>query len=97
MAHATAPAECPALQTADIPFETLRPRVRGGLLLPGAAGYDDARSIWNAMFDRRPAAIVQPLGVADVIEAVRFAREHGVPIAVKGGGHNIAGLAVADD
>ena len=48
------------------------------------------------MFDRRPAAIVQPLGVADVIDAIRFAREHGLSIAVKGGGHNIAGLAVAD-
>jgi FAD/FMN-containing dehydrogenase len=94
--HATTTAERQALPSADIPFETLRPRLRGGLLLPDAVGYDDARSIWNAMFDRRPAAIVQPLGVADVIEAIRFAREHEVPIAVKGGGHNIAGLAVAD-
>ena len=96
MAHAAPTAERQALPSADIPFETLRPRLRGGLLLPDAAGYDDARSIWNAMFDRRPAAIVQPLGVADVVEAIRFAREHDVPIAVKGGGHNIAGLAVAD-
>jgi FAD/FMN-containing dehydrogenase len=97
MAHSEATAERSALQAPELPFETLRPRLRGGLLLPGEAGYDDARSIWNAMFDRRPAAIVQPLGVADVIEALRFAREHGLPIAVKGGGHNIAGLAVADD
>ena len=95
MTNAAATAE--RIQSKDIPFETLRPRLRGGLLLPGDAGYDDARSIWNAMFDRRPAAIAQPLGVADVIEAIRFAREHGLPIAVKGGGHNIAGLAVADD
>jgi FAD/FMN-containing dehydrogenase len=97
MAHTAATAERHALESADIPFETLRPRLRDGLLMPGEPGYDDARSIWNAMFDRRPAAIVQPLGVADVIEAIRFAREQGVPIAVKGGGHNIAGLAVADD
>ena len=61
------------------------------------SGYDQARSIWNGMIDRRPAAIAQPLGVADVIEAVRFARQHDLRIAVKGGGHNIAGLAVADD
>jgi FAD/FMN-containing dehydrogenase len=67
------------------------------MLLPGDAAYDDSRSIWNAMFDRRPAAIVQPLGVADVIDAIRFAREHDVSIGVKGGGHNIAGLALADD
>jgi FAD/FMN-containing dehydrogenase len=49
------------------------------------------------MIDRRPAAIAQPLGVADVIEGIRFARDHDLAIAVKGGGHNIAGLAVADD
>ena len=49
------------------------------------------------MFDRRPSVIVQPLGVVDVMEAIRFAREHDLSIAVKGGGHNIAGLAVADD
>lgn len=97
MANAAPTAERMELQPADIPFETLRGRIRGGLLLPGEANYDDARSIWNAMFDRRPRAIVQPLGVADVIETIRFAREHGLPIAVKGGGHNIAGLAVADD
>ena len=61
MTHAAPTAEREALPSADIPFETLRPRLRGGLLLPDAAGYDDARSIWNGMFDRRPAAIVQPL------------------------------------
>jgi FAD/FMN-containing dehydrogenase len=65
--------------------------------MPDVAGYDDARSIWNAIYDRRPAAIVQPLGVADVVESIGFAREHGLAIGVKGGGHNIAGLAVADD
>jgi FAD/FMN-containing dehydrogenase len=97
MANAMAQAEPKEMRPADVPFETLRGRLRGGLLLSGDPGYDDSRSIWNAMFDRRPAAIVQPLGVADVIEAIRFAREHGVAIGVKGGGHNIAGLAVADD
>jgi FAD/FMN-containing dehydrogenase len=83
--------------SSGIDFDALRQRLRGGLLLPDDSGYDDARSIWNAMIDRRPAAIAQPLGVADLVQAIGFAREHDLPIAVKGGGHNIAGLAVADD
>jgi FAD/FMN-containing dehydrogenase len=86
-----------ATNVAGIDFEVLRAGVKGGIQLPDDAGYDQARSVWNGMIDRRPAAIAQPLGVADVIASVRFARERGLPIAVKGGGHNIAGLAVADD
>ena len=76
--------------------DDLKPRVRGPLLLPGAPGYDDARSVWNAMIDRRPALIVRCLGVADVVACVNAAREHGLPLSIKGGGHNIAGLAVCD-
>ena len=72
----------------------LRARLRGPLLLPGDPGYDDARSVWNAMIDRRPALIARCLGVADVVAGVRFAREHGLALSIKGGGHNIAGLAV---
>jgi FAD/FMN-containing dehydrogenase len=97
MTHVVAPAKRQQEHPSDVPFEALRSRLRGSLLLPDAPGYDDARSIWNAIYDRRPAAIVQPLGAADVVDAIRFAREHGVSIGVKGGGHNIAGLAVADD
>jgi FAD binding domain len=63
---------------------------------PGEEGYDEARSIWNAMIDRRPAAIVRCSGTADVIAAVRFAREHDRLVAVRGGGHNVAGDAVSD-
>src|SRR5688572_20951709 len=74
----------------------LRARVRGPLLLPGEAGYDEARSLWNAMIDRRPAVIVRCLGVADVVACVNAAREHGLALSVKGGGHNIAGLAVCE-
>lgn len=74
----------------------LRARVRGPVLRPGDAAYDEARSVWNAMIDRRPAAIVRCLGVADVVACVRAAREHGLPLSIKGGGHNIAGLAVCD-
>ena len=76
--------------------DDLRARLRGPLLVPGVAGYDDARSVWNAMIDRRPALIARCLGIADVVTAVSFARERGLVLSVKGGGHNIAGLAVAE-
>ncbi|MFC6731676.1 FAD-binding oxidoreductase [Haladaptatus sp. GCM10025707] len=75
----------------------LRGMVRGMVLLPDEPGYDDSRHIWNAMYDRHPAVIVQARGASDVMQAVRFAREHGLEIAIKGGGHNVAGNAVCDD
>jgi FAD/FMN-containing dehydrogenase len=71
-------------------------RLRGTLLLSGDPGYDDARSIWNAMIDRKPALIARCLGTADVVACVNFAREQGLAISIKGGGHNISGLAVCD-
>jgi FAD/FMN-containing dehydrogenase len=74
----------------------LKGRLGGPLLLPDEPGYDEGRALWNAMIDRRPAAIARCLGVADVVAGVRFAREHGLPLSIKGGGHNIAGLAVCD-
>jgi FAD/FMN-containing dehydrogenase len=80
----------------DKTIEVFRARLRGPLLRPGDPGYDDARAVWNGMIDRRPALVARCLGVADVVEAVRFARERGIPLTAKGGGHNIAGLAVAD-
>ncbi|MCC6792106.1 MAG: FAD-binding oxidoreductase [Thermomicrobiales bacterium] len=67
------------------------------VIVPGDAGYDAARSVWNGMIDRRPAAIARCGSTADVVEAVRFARDQGLPIAIRGGGHNAAGLAVCDD
>jgi FAD/FMN-containing dehydrogenase len=78
-------------------LKALRAGLRGTLCLPGEPGYDDARTIWNAMVDRRPAAIVRAAGTADVMRAVAFAREHRMLLAVRGGGHNIAGNAVCDD
>ena len=84
---------------AQIPAEqldALRAGLRGALCLPGEPGYDQARTIWNGMIDRRPAAIVRAAGAADVMCAVRFAREHRLMLAVKGGGHNIAGNAVCE-
>jgi FAD/FMN-containing dehydrogenase len=77
-------------------MEGLRSRVRGSLLMPEDKTYDEARRIWNGMIDRRPSAILQAMGAADVIQAVRFARDHHLPLAVRGGGHNIAGNAVCD-
>jgi FAD/FMN-containing dehydrogenase len=68
--------------------------LRGRLLRQGDGGYDEARRVWNGMIDRRPALIARCAGPADVIAAVRFAREHGMLVSVKGGGHNITGNAV---
>ncbi|MGH1478755.1 MAG: FAD-binding oxidoreductase [Geminicoccales bacterium] len=70
--------------------------MRGSLLTPSDDGYDRGRALWNGMIDRRPGAIVQCRGAADVINAVRMAAEHQSKLAVKGGGHNIAGNAVCD-
>jgi FAD/FMN-containing dehydrogenase len=68
----------------------------GNVCLAEEAGYDEARTIWNAMIDRRPGAVVRCRGAADIIRAVRFAGEHGLLLAVRGGGHNIAGNAVCE-
>src|SRR5690349_15581182 len=77
-------------------LEALRASLRGQLAMPGDPGYDVARTIWNAMIDRKPAAIVRAAGVGDVIHTVNFARENGLLLAVRGGGHNIAGNAVCE-
>lgn len=74
----------------------LRGGLRGPVLVPGETGYDEARAIWNAMIDRRPAIVARCLGVSDVIAGVGFAREHGLALSIRGGGHNIAGLALAE-
>jgi FAD/FMN-containing dehydrogenase len=71
--------------------------LRGALLLPASPGYDEARTIWNAMIDKRPGMIVECAGVSDVIQAVKFAGEHQLLVSVCGAGHNIAGNAVCDD
>ena len=71
--------------------------LRGPLIQPGDPGYDAARTVWNAMIDRHPALIVRCAGAADVIAGVTFAREHGLLLSIKGGGHNVAGTAVCDD
>jgi len=75
---------------------SLAKSLRGRLLSPNSPGYDQARSVWNAMIDRRPALIVQALGAADVVAAVTYARESGLMLSVRGGGHNVSGNAVID-
>jgi FAD/FMN-containing dehydrogenase len=76
--------------------DALKMRLRGPLLVPGDAGYNESRTVWNAMIDRKPALVVRCLGVADVIASVQFARANHLLLCIKGGGHNIAGLATAD-
>lgn len=78
-------------------IEELKSRFRGEVLLPGDDSYKNARKIWNGMFDRRPGIIARCVGTSDVINAVKFARDNNLLIAVKGGGHNSAGNAVCDD
>jgi len=77
-------------------IQKLRESLRGQSFRPGEQGYDLARTLPNAMIDRRPAVIARCAGAADVIECVRFAREHDVLVAVRGGGHSIAGKSVCD-
>src|SRR6201993_4319392 len=79
------------------PYEALSAALRGSLIVAGEPGYTEARAVYNAMIDKHPAAIARCADTADVIACVRFARAHGVDIAVRGGGHNAAGLAVADN
>ncbi len=80
----------------DAVVEELRGSLRGSLLAPDSPGYDEARAVWNAMIDRRPALIARCAGAADVVQAVRFARAHDLLVSVRGGGHNIAGSAVSE-
>ncbi|HEX5042757.1 MAG TPA: FAD-binding oxidoreductase [Candidatus Polarisedimenticolaceae bacterium] len=70
---------------------------RGRLIRAGDADYDIARAVWNGAIDRRPRLVARCIGVADVVAAVRFARDHDLEIAIRGGGHNVAGTAVCDD
>src|SRR5205085_9303234 len=83
------------LKSADI--ATLKSSLRGDVILPGDAGYDNARKVYNGMIDRRPKAIAMCQDVADDITVVNFARDQQMLVAVRGGGHNAGGLGVCDD
>lgn len=89
-----------AQSTRSIRSETvdeIRGILRGELLVEGDGGYDSARRVWNSMIDKHPAMIARCTGTADVVAAVNFARSHDIELAVRGGGHNVAGNAVIDD
>lgn len=75
----------------------LNEEIRGEVITSGHDRYDSARAVWNGLIDLKPGAIVQCLGVADVLAAVQFARKHHLRIFVRSGGHNVSGAGLADD
>ena len=77
-------------------LEALRRSFAGEIVTPASSEYDDARRVWNATFDRRPAVVVRPTSVDDVVAAVRFGREQDLEIAVRGGGHSAVGHSTTD-
>jgi FAD/FMN-containing dehydrogenase len=81
----------------NVKVATLRAALAGKVILPGENGYDEARAIWNGMFDKHPAIITRCMNTNDVVNAVNFGRDNNLLIAIKGGGHNSAGKAVCDD
>src|SRR2546425_1980580 len=77
--------------------EELKDTIKGRVLVPDDPGYEEARQIWNAMIDRRPAVIVQCVQADDVPPVIRFARKNGLELSIRGAGHNIAGNALCDN
>jgi hypothetical protein len=77
-------------------WDAFRSVFEGRLIVPGDPDYDIARAVWNGMVDRHPALVARCTGVADVVAALRFAREEGLAIAVRGGGHSVAGFSTCD-
>jgi FAD/FMN-containing dehydrogenase len=84
------------MPTADLPYVELHEGFDGQILLPSDDGYDDARRVWNAMIDRRPAIIARCASERDVAASIRFARRHELEIGVRGGGHSVVGHAVPE-
>ncbi|MFO7708162.1 MAG: FAD-binding oxidoreductase [Desulfobacterales bacterium] len=78
-------------------LSSLRSRIRGRIISPGDEGYESQRKVWNGLIDRKPGLIVQCLEAADVAAAVGFARDHGIAVSVRGGGHNVAGSCMVDN
>ena len=77
-------------------IEKFESSLRGELIRPYAAGYEDARKLWNGLIDKRPALIARCIGIDDVIDSINFARENDLLLAVRSGGHNAAGNALCD-
>ena len=84
-------------QRGTVPYADLAEILHGELIRPGDENYDTARAVYNGMIDKRPAAIARCANAADVVACVGFAREQGVDLAIRGGGHNAGGLGIADD
>jgi FAD/FMN-containing dehydrogenase len=82
---------------ANLSFESLSANFAGDLLTRDAAGYEQARRIWNASIDKRPGLIARCTGTADVVAAVNYARENDLLTAIRGGGHNVGGRALCDN
>lgn len=95
--HSPAPRTHTEETTGAPDVDDFRRRLRGQLVLPGSAGYEDARKVWNGTIDKRPAMIAFCTGTDDVRAAVAFARSRGLLVSVRSGGHNIAGNSVCDD
>lgn len=76
--------------------DNLKLRLKGQVLISGDVGFEESRTVWNGMIDKKPAIVVRCLGTADIIACVQFVREHNLLLCIKGGGHNIAGFATAD-
>src|SRR5262245_1238246 len=87
----------PGLGLLTTAIDSFRGTVRGSLLLPGHADYDRCRRVFNAAIDKRPGLILRCAAAADVVHGVNFAREQQLPLAIRGGGHSIAGKSVCDD
>src|SRR3981081_3691732 len=81
---------------ATITFDTLRQQVRGDVIAPEDAGYNEARAVRNTMIDRHPAVVTRPVNAGDVIAAVNFAREAHLDLAIRGGGHSVPGFGTCD-
>jgi FAD/FMN-containing dehydrogenase len=93
----TSSTSLPTQPTGGPPYTDLAAALRGPLVRPGDADYDEARAVYNAMIDKHPAAVARCHDVADVVACVRFAAEHHLDLAVRGGAHNAAGLGTWDD
>jgi FAD/FMN-containing dehydrogenase len=81
----------------DVVAKELSGSIRGEIVVPGHPSYDEARRVWNGVIDRRPAVIARCADTADVVATVGIARRHGIDVAIRGGGHQVAGSGVIDD
>src|SRR5437879_8090249 len=81
---------------AESVVERFASNLKGELIRPGSERYEEARRIWNEMIDRKPLMIVRCRGTRDVVQAVTFARDHRVPLSVRGGGHGVSGTAICE-